>query len=262
MENLSDFRQDSTHSLIAVEQIWRDFVRFIGGTVIEDFLPQPRQFQNADFSFLENSIFAELKEIETEFSKAPAFFREYEALLSKLISENPEWRPALFGGQNHYPSWFNTEFIRLFRPPLLRILKKANRQLRETKSHFGINSPTGILLLVNDGFTTIGPDLIRALISDILLHTYSSIDCFIYLTVNRYIKIEGYEEPMLVWVPTYSCRASDALVHFVDDLGRKWHDFLETNTGPFTSKSEVPQESNILKNSQSIVIKITNQYSK
>ena len=248
--------EDGPTAEVAVEASWRDFVRSVGGTVVEDILPKQRQFENADFAFLEASVIAELKEIQTEFSLSASFSAGYDTLMRKLVTEDPSWRPALLGGTGHYPKWFGTEFVRLFRPPLSRILKKANRQLRETKAHFRIESSTGILLLVNDGFTSIDPFTIRGLSSQLLQNSYSSIDCCIYLTVNRYVAIVGADQPQLLWVPTYSDRvaSSSPLVQFVDDLGRKWFNFLEGKIGSFTSRVEVPQPTDVLRGAQSIVL--------
>ncbi len=227
-------------------------MRSIAGTVLDDVLPKQRKFENADFAFFEASVVAELKEIETEFSASSAFRVGFDTLMQRLVNVDPTWRPALFGGSGEYPAWFTPEFVRLFRPPLSRILKKANRQLRDTKSHFGIQNSNGILLLVNDGFTAIGPDLVQAVISELLMHSYSSIDCYVYLTVNRYIEIVESNQPRLLWVPTYSDRASAELVTFVDDLGRQWFDYLESKVGAFTSRIVIPQPTNILHGSQAI----------
>lgn len=254
MNNIPEFWKDGPHQPIEVETHWRDFVRSIGGIVVEDVVSEPRQFENADFAFLKNSIIVELKEIKTEFSKAPAFKDGYDKLMTKLLTEQPNWKPLMFGGDEKYPYWFVPEFVRIFRPPISRILKKANRQIRDTKTHFGISSPTGILLLVNDGFTSIGPDIIKAQISDLLAYSYSSIDCCIYVTVNRYVEIMGSDEPKLLWAPTYSDRASDNLVEFVDDLGRKWFNYLESNIGNFTSRSEYYQDSKILHGSKAVTL--------
>lgn len=219
-----------------------------------ELLPEPRTFENADFIFLEHGVLAELKEIETEFSSSPAFAPAFEALLTRLVADDPSWRPLLFGGSGEYPLWFHREFVRLFRAPISRILKKANRQLRDTKLHFNIETPTGILLLVNDGFTALGPRLLQGLVSSLLLQSYSSIDCFVYLTVNRYVEVVGSDTPRLLWAPTYSDRASDSLVHFVDDLGRQWFDFLEERIGPFTTRREMPQPTTWLRGARAILL--------
>lgn len=39
-------------------------------------------------------------------------------------------------------------------------------------------------------------------------------------------------------MPTYSDRAPNTLVDFIDDLGRKWFNFLESNIGQFA----IPRE--------------------
>lgn len=249
------FWEGGPHVPILVETTWREFVRSINGTVLDDVLPQPRTFENADFVFLDTGTIAELKEIETEFSSSAAFRSKFDGLMRKLIAEAPNWRPPLFGGSGEYPKWFGSEFVRLFRAPLARILKKANRQVRDTKTYFKITRATGILLLVNDGFSAIGPEPIRALTSQLLLHSYSSIDCCIYLTINRYVAIAGSDEPRLLWVPTYSDRAQDSLVAFVDELGRRWFNCLEAKIGPFTAREELPQsKAKILRGAKSVML--------
>ena len=179
------------HDPLQVEPIWQEFVRLVGGKLVADLVPEERNFENADFVFPEAQVVAELKEIRTDFSASDAFRRSLDSLLRRLIAEDPGWRSALFGGSREYPKWFNIEFARIFRPHVSRLLKKANRQLRETKMHFGIQAPTGVLLMVNDAFTAIGPNQVMALAADALSQAYSSIDCLVYLTVNRYIELVG-----------------------------------------------------------------------
>ena len=120
-------------------------MRHIDGQIVEDILPEPRNFENADFLFRAAEVVVELKEVETEFSSSPGFHARFDALMSRLMAEDPNWRPVLLGGAGTYPNWFYPEYVRLFRPPIARILRKANRQLRDTKEHFGIGRPSGVL---------------------------------------------------------------------------------------------------------------------
>lgn len=237
-----------------VEPTWQEFVLLADGDVVSRLLPEPRIFENADFIFKNAGVIAELKEIETEFSKSGTFLKKFEELMNRILTEDPDWKPLLFGGTGKYPAWFHEEFVRLFRPPISRVLKKANRQLRDTKKHFGIHSATGVLILVNDGFTAIDPEEIRALAARLLVHSYSSIDCLVYITVNRYVEFQGSDVPRLMWAPTYSDRAPDSLVTFIDELGRKWFDFLKGKIGPFTARDTEPADSNSLRGSRSIVL--------
>jgi len=253
MPDIPGFWQGGPHVPVLVEAVWAEFVPASGGEVVSKLVPNSPSFENADYLFRSAQVVAELKEIETEFSSSKAFLWGLAQLHHRVFAENPSWRPLFFGGDGKYPSWFYPEFVRLFRPPISRILKKANRQIRDTKSHFGIATPTGVLLLVNDGFTSLGPDLIQSLASDLLLHSYSSIDCMVYLTVNRYVEIRGSDVPRLMWAPVYSDRAADSLVAFVNDLGRKWFKFLEEKIGPFSDRTETEDRSTIV-GAQSIVL--------
>lgn len=210
--------------------------------MVEELLPEPRTFENADFLFRALPMVAELKEVETEFGRSSAVREGVRALIGRVMTEDSNWRPLSLGGSGEYPKWFSSEFVRLFRPAVSRVIKKANRQIRETKAHFGIGEPTGMLVFVNDGFTELPPHFVRAVACDLLVNSYSSVDCFLYMTVNRYVEVAGSDVPRLLWMPSYSERATDSLVQFVDYLGRKWHDFLETKIGAFTiPREEVPQ---------------------
>lgn len=242
MPSIPGFWEGGPHDPIDVEGTWREFVVLVGGQVVEDLIPEPRTLENADFLFPSLPVVAELKEIETEFDRSAAFREGFRSLIGSVMKEDPNWRPLLLGGSGEYPKWFSRELIRLFRPPVSRVLKKANRQLRETKAHFNISAPTGMLVFVNDGFTALEPHFVRSLACNLLMNSYSSIDCFLYITVNRYVEVAGSDVPRLLWVPSYSERAPDSLVQFVDDLGRKWYDFLEMKIGPFTlPREEIPQ---------------------
>lgn len=254
MPSIPSFWDIGPHDALLVEPTWREFVLLAGGDVVSNLLPEPRIFENADFIFKSAGVLAELKEIKTEFSKSEAFRKGFDKLTNRVVTEDPDWKPLLFGSTGKYPAWFNAEFVRLFRPPISRILKKANRQLRDTKSHFGIHSATGVLILANDGFCAISPELVRALASQLLMHSYSSIDCLVYITVNRYVELQGSDIPRLIWATTYSDRAPDSLVTFIDELGRKWFDFLEVKIGPFTTRDTEPADTNALRGSKAIVL--------
>lgn len=252
-DSVDKFWDVGPHDHLDVETTWREFVKSQEGTVVEDILPNPRTFENADFLFRQQGVVAELKEIMTDFGSSQNFQKNYNDLMNLVVSENPDWKPILLGGEERYPDWFGERFIRLFRPPISRILKKANRQIRETKAHFGINECTGIILFVNDGFTSLGPQPIRSLAAQLLIDSYSSIDCFIYLTVNRYIVVPNSDVPRLLWAPTYSDRAPDWLVEFVDNLGSAWFEFLDEKIH-FTEPNHKTQSSEILSGSYPLII--------
>ncbi len=134
------------------------------------------------------------------------------------------------------PREYISDLLRLFRPALSRILKKANTQLKETKRELDLPNTPGVLLLINDDFISLEPRFITGIICEILTHSYSSIDAFVYLTLNHYVDIPGNNYANLLWIPVYSERAPDSLTDFINKLGSQWFQFLEAETGEFDNK--------------------------
>lgn len=257
MSEYEKFWDVGPHSPLPVEDTFHTFVREYGGCVVSDILSGNPSFENADYSFKDNSIIGELKEIETEFLNQESAKIKFFEMMERLLHECPNWKPSLMGGNGNYPDWFKIEFVRLARPGITRILKKANKQIKETKRHFHVPNANGVLFFVNDGFTGISPYLVQALACNALTHSYSSINCFVYMTLNRYVEIDGSNEPKLIWVTSYSEQVDDSLVCFIDDLGRHWFDFLEDKIGGFTSRYE-GSDRRILLNSKAIILPDSN----
>lgn len=241
------------HAPINIEATWDEFVQANGGRRIDSLISKSPIFENADYLFESSGIIAELKQVETEFSRRDAFKKGFDDLHRRLTEEDSGWKPGLLGGKGTYPPWFYPEFVRLFRPPISRILKKANRQLRESKAQFD-PSMAGVLFFVNDEFTTLGPDIVRSLACSLLANSYSSIDCFVYLTVNRYIALSGSDVPRLVWMPSYSDRVNEGLHQFINDLGRNWFQFIQGKIGPFTIDHCEVEDDILIRGSRPIVL--------
>lgn len=241
------------HNQLPIEETWNQFIHDTGGIIVSSILSKSPKFENADYLYQEEQVVLELKEIETEFTNSESFKNKFTKLIERLLKENPDWKPALLGGSEKVPQWFLIDFVRIARPNISRILKKANRQIRDTKNYFNFKTPHGILLFVNDGFAGITPDFIFALVCNLLTNSFSSIDCVVYLTVNRYIEIKGSNIPRLVWWPAYSNRADKFLSEFINELGRKWFEYLEVKIGPF-NKKDVTINGNIIEGSKSIIL--------
>jgi len=225
-------------NFLPVEATFDEFVASFGGEKIATRLPKSPPFSNADYFLLRRTLVVELKSIETEFGGSRAFMAGFDETMRDVLKADPTWRPQLFGGKP-IPKEFLPKIIRLYRPPLARILKKANAQIRETKKHFGLSTAHGVLFMVNDRFLELPPDSVRALIASVLAHSYSSIDCFVYLTLNTYVEVPSSEYAHLLWVPCYAEKAPDFLVDQINHVGRAWFDFLDKKIGPVDVRAEV-----------------------
>ena len=228
----------ATERGLANEATFDEFVRTAGGVRVDSLFRTP-QFENADYFFSDDQVVAELKILETEFGSQPEFLTKRDELIRRHVEQNGLRGPFL--GQA-YPKQFLTEFVELYRAPLARIARKANRQIRETKKQLGINKSHGILICVNDNFREVEPLLVVGLLGRILNGAYSSISGFIYVT-NHYVHIPGSEHANLLWVPAYSGSAPESLVSFVDCLGKRWGDFCESRLGLFDSRTETQDRS-------------------
>ena len=216
------------HELLGVEKTFDNFISEIGGKKISILLSKNPNFPNADYIFESEKIILELKEIQTEFYSTPTFYKEYDKLNKKLYDAYPNFKPYLLGGKENYPDWYITSYYKIARTPIGRILKKANSQIKETKNHFNIRCNSGVLLLVNDGFTNIPPYVFMGLVSDLLVNSYSEIDCFVYITVNSYVILNNTDKtPSLLWVPMYSPTCENTLQEFINNLGGRWREYLD-----------------------------------
>ena len=228
------------HDPLPVEKTWNAFIRTVSGKLISEMISQTPDFENADYLFERENIIIELKEVETDFGRQSGIIERVDHLHDKIFAEDPNWKPRMFGGEGKYPAWFSREYLSIFRKPVSRIIEKANRQIKSTKKQLGKENAQGIMLFVNDGFASLSPELVHATANDLLTRSYSSIDCFVYLTVNRYVCIAGSDLAYLVWIPTYKSDDCDQLSNFINELGRKWLDYLENQVGSFIDRQERP----------------------
>lgn len=174
--------------------------------------------RNADYLFRHHKIVMELKILETEFAHAPNILVK----LASLIRQQ-----ALQPDANFYRDYF-----RILRAPLQRVIKTANRQIKETKIELGLTKYSGIMICVNDSFRGIRPGMVMSLLSDTLAgESYNSVDCLIYQT-NHYVEIAESPGTVLLWAPIYSPKVGPEIVNFVNDLGRSWRRYRNQIEGP------------------------------
>lgn len=221
---------------VATEPDIDRFIASVGGERVDGLFPNAT-FQNADYVFKAPKVIVELKILETEFG-ATREFVEKETALHRELAQRFGLGPILRGETE--PAKFYARAKRaLYRAPLGRITKKANRQLRETRQAFGSEDFLGVLWLVNDNFRQIGSDLALDLLGSTLVGQNSNVRALIY-TTNHYVDMPGSDLANLLWVPLYAEDAPDHLREWVNWLGSKWGDFCEQELGPFDKRTKGP----------------------
>jgi hypothetical protein len=94
------------------------------------------------------------------------------------------------------------------------------------------------MILVNHDYRGVPPGLLHDICGAILGgESYNSIDAFIYQT-NHYVELPDNPYANLLWAPMYSPKTGDALVGFVNDLGRRWRAYSQEIEGLYDFEGE------------------------
>ncbi|WP_277982277.1 hypothetical protein [Sphingomonas faeni] len=209
---------------IADEEHWVQFIPRVGGELVAPFIKR-QGVKNADFMFSKFQVVLELKVVVTELAHSDQML----AKVNDLCNKSPE---GLSDPR------FQRELFSILRAPLKRILKNANRQIRETKQELGLVGWRGLIVLVNDGFRSVPPDLVIRLVNDIMANeSYSSCDGLVYQT-NHLVELRDNPYANWLWVPMYNPRKTGDFVEFVNHIGREWRAFHEEIDGPFEYSAE------------------------
>ena len=198
------------------------FIERFGGERI-DKAHSNLEILNADYIFHKQKIIIELKTLENEVSNTDQFREKMKVAYRKIYSRSGKGPLSL---DDEITKYYFKVFLDLFRPPLARIVKKANNQIRSTKENLGYADYRGIILIVNDNLKELPPLLMMATLGRILNGSCSSIRAMIYLT-NHYVVMPGDEYGRILWAPLYADAEGDNLVDFVNELCSRWFTYCE-----------------------------------
>lgn len=121
---------------------------------------EQRDANKADYLFDNRNVIGELKALQTDASdKVEKVLEPYR--------ESPEW-PLFYGKQEiqkiigHLPNReeINRKLVEAVTDSVETVIKKANRQIRDTKKTFNLPGAGGLLIILNDLVEIISPDLI------------------------------------------------------------------------------------------------------
>jgi hypothetical protein len=178
-------------------------VRQLGGTVLDEVLVNPN-FKNADYWFSEAAVVAELKCMTEDLATDAEFNSKATQLHKSWVERGLVAKPSASRARfnlRDIPPECAYEFIEPIKRRLeSSVLKKANRQIRETKKYLKSPFAKGLLLLVNDGNFLMPPSVVNHLLGRCLKGQYSSINSVIYLSVNQFATMPGLDMPALFWI--------------------------------------------------------------
>jgi hypothetical protein len=157
--------------------------------ILDDRIKKPKGLQLADFLLngervvaelkcLEKDMLAKLQEFATELIKSRNLSVYGAVPFEKIIEQQPD-RVSLK----------RTAFSKIGGDRLQTDFRNANRQIRDTKNHFGLQNSHGLLIVANTGNYPLTPDLAYWFLSVLLRKRKqdgsplcSAIDCILYLS--------------------------------------------------------------------------------
>jgi hypothetical protein len=202
------------------------FVEKLGYQRVSDDVGFSPIFENADYVNKENRVTIELKILNKEFFENGGVIDSLRALIIKPVSIDES-------GCGQYtfqlPEMNRENKCDNFEEPLRRVLKKANKQLKETRSYYwGDSESFGFLLLAQVGLSMLSPEITGHLIRKILNTEFHSIDgviiCTPYFSLIDPSTMRRNPECVSVWKETNLVAKNICI-----DIANKWIKYYENS---------------------------------
>lgn len=218
---------------LPVEPAFDGIVECAGGCRVDTLFEEPIAFENADYFFERPGVVAELKELTVDLAESRELSQRLGAILQKHAGKPGV--PLVFGTApvriDLLPGDVRREMMQPFKRKLEGCVKKANRQIKETKKRLGRDDDRGLLILVNEANTMLRPDLAFFFLHHILSGQYSSIDQIVYCTVNLLVDAPGAPSGGRFWANGVIEDRKEIPPAFMQSLGRCYRKVLDEQTG-------------------------------
>ncbi len=226
---------NTKHPYINVEAEFDKCVSVVGGKRVSEIVGESPNFNDADYIFSESCVVAELKCLEENQARNENLKEKIHALYNQYMN-NGQTDLVVYGeveiDAHQVSDKFAREVLELFRKPIQGVIKKANKQLRQTKEHLKLVDHFGLLLLVNDGHEFLSPDQVKWILSNTLSRGgYSSINGVIFFTANMTARHPNYEDDLLVWATMERPKSIKLPDSFLDELKSAWFAHFRTLVG-------------------------------
>ncbi|MEK0337884.1 MAG: hypothetical protein QQN41_10675 [Nitrosopumilus sp.] len=224
---------------INVKKCFNEYVKDFGGELVSELLSKTPIY-NADYLFRNQSVVAELKCLEKDFFHDKKNHSKLKSMYDKWVHEGiiqPNGLGRIIINTKELPMKCQIEVANFAKEIVQRRIRKANKQIKLTKDHFGLPDAKGLLLLVNDGNYFLESNAIMYTLSRILKAKYTSINSVVYFTVNIVANMPGIDRNVLVWVDAAHRDTVDGVSrNFLDALREGWISFLKRKIG-----EDIPQ---------------------
>jgi hypothetical protein len=220
--------------LIDSETILDTCVEASGGVRVSSIVGASPSFANADYWFEADNVVAEMKSLQKNFLSNAATDHKMHLLYDKWVRTgrvNPGYGIAEIRTDQLSPECAR-ELINVFRAPFeTGILRKANRQIRETKEHFNRSDALGLLFLANDGNSALDPEMTIYILHHALKTKFSQIDHVIYFSTNFTIRLRGRAQDLLPFISVRLEKRREIDRDLFERIFRNWSQAIDRALG-------------------------------
>ncbi len=217
-----------------VEPFFDEIVDRAGGYRVDSLIPWNRNFENADYYFEREGVFAELKILQHDPD-------EDDRLRKRLVSLYQEHAKAgrvppisstqKFARSELLPLEARWQLLQPLKRRLQTPVKTAAKQLKETKKAFNRINDIGLLILVNEGSALFRPSHVFYFLHHLFRGGYTSIDQIIYCSVNVAATVPGIPDGARIWLSATVQGRRSASDTFLKLLQSCWGSVLEQKLG-------------------------------
>ncbi|WP_299263451.1 hypothetical protein [uncultured Psychrosphaera sp.] len=201
-------------------------VELLGGERVSKTFGESPSFQDADFIFKDYGIISELKSLEEDKINDDLNIEKVSKLYLKELEANKA--PVIaFGTVNMSTKGFSEGFTRsvidIYKKPIQGAIKKANRQIRETKQAFEQPKFQGLLIVANNNHSALDPWHANFILEELLSKPdYSSVNSAVYLTAGQASIHPETGEEYSVWIVKHRNGLSQVSDDFLEGLRQAW----------------------------------------
>lgn len=210
-----------------IENIEAEFdtvVKKIGGTPIRELIASKSpDFENADYLFPQEKLIAELKILENDPTANGALQRKIQGKFDKWMTEGKFLAYGTVRVESKtLPLDIQWELARIYSEPVRRVIKKANRQIRDTKKFLNLPDAKGLVIVVNEANRELQPEHFAFAAHQSLGDDYSAIHGVSLLTINVETTKSDIPSRLHLWIDYIRDKPSEIDQLFMERFRKDW----------------------------------------
>ena len=227
------YRVNNMPTMHDSEKLFDECVRKCGGVRVTDIVGKAPPFKNADYYFENEGVVAELKSLQKDFLTAAETKHRMHLLFNKWVDDGRVSAPSgsFIIRTDDLPKDCAEELLDVFRIPLERVLREAERQILATKKALKCPNALGLLCLANDGNFALDPQMSVYLLKRCLGGGFPAIEHVILFSANLITNIKNAQEDAYLFASIRFVNRRQITDMFWEKLLSAWFAILEKAVG-------------------------------